>query len=380
MDRTMSLLPNDTYVNPTRALWATAGGGGGGGGASSLQSPATITPDGTGAVSLTAAATGGGGSFVSLTSAAASVVAIDGIQSSLSFGTGPAVSLTHIGGTALLIGPHEDGADPTVEIDVGTNEVVLCDPAAATGAITANNPITLANNTVSGIAGLVGVVAGGVALRNQVPSGGSVFIGSSQGQPTTLTVNEIAGGLGQVVVGGRGVGSGIAMAGGDTEAGASAGAGVITMGSNTGSEKLYLGANGNTPTYKTIELRGTEVLFNLPPVLTASSGPLTSQVAPNTLKAAGVVSPGTITVSLAALQTGLWCIVGSSTTPTAGDQAAFFSATVRMLANSIVSGGCVSGPTNTYNLTVTGAAQLSLQVANATSANYTILAYPIFLL
>ena len=181
-------------------------------------------------------------------------------------------------------------------------------------------------------------------------------------------------------MGGRGVGSGITLAGGDTEAGASAGAGTIVMGTNVGTEKLYLGANGNTPVYKTIELRATEVLFNLPPVLTASSGPLTSQVPPNTLRAAGVVSPGTINISLAALQTGLWCIVGSSTTPTAGDYAAFFSTTVRMLANAIVSGGCVNGPTNTFNLTVTGAAQLSLQVANATSAAYTVLAYPIFLL
>ena len=345
-----------------------------------MQSPATITPDGVGTVSLTAAATGGGGSFVSLTSAGASVVAIDGIQSVVTFGTGPAVALTNLtGNSVLLISESENGSNPTVEIDVAANDVVLCNPAAAGGSVTANNPITLNNNTVGGISGIVGVVTGGVALRNQAASGGSVFIGSSQGQPTTLTVNEVAS-LGQVVVGGRGVGSGITLAGGDTEAGASAGAGTIVMGTNVGTEKLYLGANGNTPVYKTIELRATEVLFNLPPVLTASSGPLTSQVPPNTLRAAGVVSPGTINISLAALQTGLWCIVGSSTTPTAGDYAAFFSTTVRMLANAIVSGGCVNGPTNTFNLTVTGAAQLSLQVANATSAAYTVLAYPIFLL
>ena len=373
----MSLLPSATFANPTTSFYAANGGGGGGG--SSLQSPATITPDGAGTVSLTAAATGGGtGEFVVSSPAGAASIAIDGIQSSLAVG---AAVLTQLNGNqVLLISENENGSNPTVEIDVSTNEVVLCNPAAVSGAITANNPITLNNNTVSGISGLVGVVAGGVTLRNQVPSGGTVIIGSSQGQPSTLLVNEIAGGLGQVVVGGRGVGSGIAMAGGDTEAGASAGAGVITMGTNTGSEKLYLGANGNTPTYKTIELRGTEVLFNLPPVLTASSGPLTSQILPNILKAAGVVSPGTITVDLSLLQTGLWFIVGSSTSPTAGDYAAFFSTTVRMLANSIVSGGCVNGPTNTYNLTVTGAAQLSLQVANATSAAYTILAYPIFLL
>ena len=375
----MSLLVNNTLANPTTSFYAALGGGGGGG-ASSLQSPATITPDGTGEVSLTAAATGGGDSLVSLTSAAASVVAIDGIQSVVTFGTGPAVALTNLtGNSVLLISESENGSNPTVEIDVAANDVVLCNPAAAGGSVTANNPITLNNNTVGGISGIVGVVTGGVALRNQAASGGSVFIGSSQGQPTTLTVNEVAS-LGQVVVGGRGVGSGITLAGGDTEAGASAGAGTIVMGTNVGTEKLYLGANGNTPVYKTIELRATEVLFNLPPVLTASSGPLTSQVPPNTLRAAGVVSPGTINISLAALQTGLWCIVGSSTTPTAGDYAAFFSTTVRMLANAIVSGGCVNGPTNTFNLTVTGAAQLSLQVANATSAAYTVLAYPIFLL
>ena len=375
----MSLLVNNTLANPTTSFYAALGGGGGGG-ASSLQSPATITPDGVGTVSLTAAATGGGGSFVSLTSAGASVVAIDGIQSVVTFGTGPAVALTNLtGNSVLLISESENGSNPTVEIDVAANDVVLCNPAAAGGSVTANNPITLNNNTVGGISGIVGVVTGGVALRNQAASGGSVFIGSSQGQPTTLTVNEVAS-LGQVVVGGRGVGSGITLAGGDTEAGASAGAGTIVMGTNVGTEKLYLGANGNTPVYKTIELRATEVLFNLPPVLTASSGPLTSQVPPNTLRAAGVVSPGTINISLAALQTGLWCIVGSSTTPTAGDYAAFFSTTVRMLANAIVSGGCVNGPTNTFNLTVTGAAQLSLQVANATSAAYTVLAYPIFLL
>jgi len=375
----MSLLVNNTLANPTTSFYAALGGGGGGG-ASSLQSPATITPDGTGQVSLTAAATGGGDSLVSLTSAAASVVSIDGIQSVLTFGTGPAVALTHLSGNqVLLISENENGSNPTVEIDVAGNDVVLCNPAAFSGSITANNPITLNNNTVSGISGIVGVVAGGVALRNQVPSGGSVFIGSSQGQPTTVTVNETSG-LGQVVVGGRGVGSGITMAGGDTESGSSAGVGTIVMGTNVGNEKLYLGANGNPTVYKSIELRGTEVLFNLPPVLTASSGPLTAQFLPNTLKAAGVVSPGTITVDLSLLQTGLWCIMGSSATPTAGDYAAFFSSTVRMLANTIVSGGCVSGQANTYNLTVTGAAQLSLQVANATSAAYTILAYPIYLL
>lgn len=39
----MSLLPNDTYVNSGRALWAAAGSGGGGGG-NTLTSPATVTP------------------------------------------------------------------------------------------------------------------------------------------------------------------------------------------------------------------------------------------------------------------------------------------------------------------------------------------------
>jgi len=373
---TMSLLPSATFANPSTSFYAANGGGGGGG--SSLQSPATITPDGTGTVSLTAAAVGGSTSGIVVSSpAGAASIAIDGIQSSLGIG---AAFLTQLNGNqVLLISEIENGSNPTVEIDVAANNVVLCNPAAVSGSVTANNPITLNNNTVSGISGIVGVVAGGVALRNQAPSGGSVFIGSSQGQPTTVTVNETSG-LGQVVVGGRGVGSGITLAGGDTEAGSSAGVGTIVMGTNVGTEKLYLGANGNTPTYKTIELRATEVLFNLPPVLTASSGPLTVQFLPNTLKAAGVVSPGTITIDLSLLQTGLWCIMGSSATPTAGDRAAFFSSTVRMLANTIVSGGCVSGQVNTYNLTVTGAAQLSLQVANATSAAYTILAYPIYLL
>jgi hypothetical protein len=47
----MSLLPKDTFVNSGRSLYAAAGSGGGGGG-NTLQSPASVTPDVNGNISL----------------------------------------------------------------------------------------------------------------------------------------------------------------------------------------------------------------------------------------------------------------------------------------------------------------------------------------
>ena len=137
----MSLLPNDTFVNAGRALWAVAGSGGGGGG-STLQSPASVTAASSGICQFTVGSndsapatltvtTGGGGADLG----AAAINLIGGVSSILAVecdGAGAAlVNVT--GGTAgnATINVLSQGAN-NATLNMGTSTTfatVLCNSA-----------------------------------------------------------------------------------------------------------------------------------------------------------------------------------------------------------------------------------------------------------
>jgi len=94
------------------------------------------------------------------------------------------------------------------------------------------------------------------SIVQEVASGGTVSIGSSQLQPNTLQVGE-AGLKGFVSIGGRGPGGNVFIAGGS-------GAGVICINTLSGNEALYLGANGYAPNWESIALTSGNMKVNVP--------------------------------------------------------------------------------------------------------------------
>jgi hypothetical protein len=171
-----------------------------------------------------------------------------------------------------------------------------------TGALTANGPITAtAGLTVSGgfsipgasltlndlcanavdVSGTLRVGTGTVGnnlvisttdastsyIRQTDVSNGKIIFGSSAipHGAATLTVQD-DGLNGSVLIKGRGttLGGGLFIAGGDGDVSGGAVTGIITMSTNNGNEKFYLGANGNLPVWKSLELSSTTVTANLP--------------------------------------------------------------------------------------------------------------------
>jgi len=172
----MALLPSATYAN---LLTPYYGGGGGGGG--SLQSPATITPDANGAVTLNmisadsgnngstlnlTSTTGGGGANINITDDTGNGAAVSfqfqaGGNGSIQF-IGPstiiAVQAQSLGDEGkLIIGAGDGNGDfitQNVIVDTCGNKVTLGDPVTAVGttpSVTVTQPlVALAQVNVQG--------------------------------------------------------------------------------------------------------------------------------------------------------------------------------------------------------------------------------------
>ena len=223
--------------------------GQGGGSASTLQSPATILPDGTGTAQLTINSTGFTTSSLNVTSALGiSVIGVNGdVQSSVGLGNTPTVWLAKLQGDGLLrVGLNENGSNPVMTVDATNNTVNLCAPVGG-GSVVANAPLTIQDQTqtatgvvIQGEPPFVGVT-GVSRIANNLAANGALQLGSSVAKPNVLTVSDIAGSA-SVTVGANGAGaSDIQLTGGITGGAAN----ITTTAGGTG--QLSLGASSVNP-------------------------------------------------------------------------------------------------------------------------------------
>ena len=406
----MSLLPSATFANPSTPFYAANGGGGGG---SSLTSPATITPDATGNVSLALNAittpgstptsgatvsvvnnvTGGGGAAVIVSDTTGNDAALQllntaGGNSLILMGTAAAPvgiiapSLTAAGQIQMGVVNVPAGSIPTpvVKIDAANNIVDIANPLAAASVflngqtfVTSSasrpptNALVLSNSSPTAS-----------AITQQVASGGTLQLGSSVAQPTTVQLQEATGGggYGYVTIGGQSGGTGdrLKMYGGG------AACSITTDDPATGGV-LNIGADDTGPTFQSLAFTHNAVAVNVPMTYSATSGPPLAAFSPTILRN-GITPIGTTAIGTAGLAAGVYLCYGRAVASTdAGDLAARFSSVIQVgVGGSCVGGGQVTGQTNTYILAPNGTTGLNLTLVAATTAAYQVIAFPMFLI
>jgi len=187
--RKMSVLANTVQANRQSYFFALAGGGGGG---TTLQSPASVNPDGTGTATLAVSANQAGGS--------AAVAVVGGATSSGAitvggYGTtyraavlGPAPILPSL--PALTIGLNSS-ATPAISYDGGNGSLILGD--GSLGTIQTRNALFVSDVATSGNnkLGMSPLTATTSVISQSMPGGGTVSIGSSTPFPATLVVSDV---------------------------------------------------------------------------------------------------------------------------------------------------------------------------------------------
>ena len=197
----MSLLPNDTFVNSGRALWAVAGSGGGGGGGSTLQSPASITPDVGGNAQLGVISGGTGVTSLNVSSPTQSVLAVNGTTSSdIILGTNfhiksSAPSVVTFSGAGTQV-------NPVATFDALGNNVALSAPGLP-GSVQTGNPLIVASyanqQTDVGISPIAPLTlnavtySGSSEISNTIATSGSLALASSQASLSNIIVADQAG-------------------------------------------------------------------------------------------------------------------------------------------------------------------------------------------
>ena len=345
----MSLLPTDTYVNSSRALWAANGSGGGSG--SSLQSPATITPAGNGSISLTGVATAGN-----------AVIGIQSVAGNASVNV--QAGSYQYGMTATVDDKFQlniQDAIPFFEYDTTTNSMTLGNDQA--GGVGVTQLLTVGNNAVAaGNTLVMGPTASNVSeILNTTANTGSLIIGCSQTNPACIYIRDGSTAGSATVDITCGIASGaLSLAGADSTD-------FCHLTPNYPGAGLQIGSSSVYP--NVIEVTDTGV--NVSKELSVASA-LAINYPPVTL----AISPaaGTFEVNCSLLGTGINMVYGYSTAPTAADRAAMFSVIIfQSVGNAILGGGQAQAPglwvtapsaTSTNNLTVT--------LASSTSANYSI--------
>ena len=217
----MSSLPNNTFASPNNPFYALMGSGGA---AASLQSPASVIPDGTGTVSLVGQGTGNGNASLVVAAAgggtgdAAITVGANGVDYSLYVpGTSPpgltqgnlyigqngqpqAIRVNGSTATSLLLpttvtAPLDVtvGANTSFSTNPTTNVTNIGNPLAA-GNIYLNNPTTITSSGSRPPAGgivLQQLTPSSSSISQQVASQGVLTLGSSAAFATTLVVSDI---------------------------------------------------------------------------------------------------------------------------------------------------------------------------------------------
>ena len=184
----MSLLPDQTFYNPTTSFF-----GGGGGSGSSLQSPASITPDANGTATLLIEVSTGVAQTASLvvsnTTGNDAVVALQntaGGNSLIEMGiTGSVIGIIAPSSNAgqLGIGASVAGAvaNPNVLIDVSDNVVAVSNSLSVLNAAYAGNSLSM--GLQSATASIIG---------QTVASGGTLSLASSAANQAAIVMTDVA--------------------------------------------------------------------------------------------------------------------------------------------------------------------------------------------
>lgn len=268
-----------------------------------------------------------------------------------------------------------------------TNIINLGNPLNV-GATYINTPTTITNSGSRPPAGgivLQQTAASNANISQQVASGaGSLTLGSSVTNPTSIFINDTGGGSDTAVVDiTKGTGTGVALR--LQGYGTSTAATVSTNLGTGGGGILNLTSGYNDPVLTpAIQILDTEITVNRQMTLKGAPAPLAAWAAPGAapgtpyivLKAAGV-SSGSFTVDLSPLQTGWSMVYGGvspGATPLINDKAAFFAVMVYTDATNVIRGGGVGGVAGlvTCQPADPGVTSLGINIAAATSANYVI--------
>ena len=272
----MSLLPNSTFANPGNSFYAAVGGGGS---ANSLQSPAEIIPDGTGAVSLSVLATGTALSSIQIGAGQAAgsssqLLLENGAPGSSTIEMGQ-VDLVQSGFTGVLTVANKATGQGCLSVDTFQNVVDIGSALRTVGATNlalVNVPMNVTNGTNA--ISLVATNGTTANIGQTVASAGSLVLGSSAACPAVLTVADVAGaGTSYVSVADGGTNA-LVLQGGSVALdvpiiyGASADAGTLCLGSSAtnpqtvfvtntgGANNGYVDITGGTSSGAALRLKG----------------------------------------------------------------------------------------------------------------------------
>lgn len=310
----MSLLTNATQANPNSFYFVQAGSGGSGG---TLQSPASIIPDGTGNVSLSAnASMPGGSSAISAIGGDSNIgtITVGGYGTSYRMGVlanGEAMpSLPN-----LQIGLN-DAVPPCIAYDGGTHTLELGD-ANASGVVQTNCALIVGDNGAGVNQIRIQPISGTTtSIQQTVASGGLIEFGSSEACSNNIAIIDSGANSAVTLIGGNS-GNSIQLRGG-----VGSGAPIIVANVTDGGA-LSLGSSTSVPdailmTDATGADSGRTVIKNLVPPnpLGTLIFSLTNGGSPVT---AGTIPGGSNTLSFAnpadAVDGVYWLAVNCSTSP-----------------------------------------------------------------
>jgi hypothetical protein len=262
----MSLLPSDTFVNSSRPFFAALGSGGGGG-ASTLASPASVTPDVGGTASFSVVADAAGNAVVYVESdVGGNAELIIGDNGSPWVLQQAAVTPSQLSlGTTF---------NPYITLDRASGGRILLDTGLPLGNVNVNNAFSVSNSHSNANPGLFMNMASATTceITTLVPTSGTLQLGSSNSNQSTLVVADAAG-VGFVEVVGSGTGTALQLVGGTTASPnpritpATGAAGVLNLGSSATTNPSAIVITDTATTIKNLG-GAPQVLFastNIPP-------------------------------------------------------------------------------------------------------------------
>jgi len=357
----MALCANTVQANPQSYYFALSGGGGGTG--STLQSPASVIPDGTGTATLGVQANQAGGS--------AAVAVLGGATSTGAVtvgGFGQTYRMGVLTGGQLLpslppltIGLNSAAA-PAITYDPGVGSLTLGD-GNATGVVQANSAFFVSDSL--GGANKLGMSPSSATesvISQTVASGGRLNIGSSAAYNATLEVVD-NGTQAYAVVGGNG-GNGVYLNGTATNLSIVG----TTAALNTNGQLVLAASTGAT---NTVNL--TDSTMTVDQVLTLQQPPVTTYGAavvlppPTTIYGGGI--NGTFNVSTYA--DGLWLFVTEATGAGISEQTtlnAMVSGTMYIKGGKVIGGGFI-GVVNQSVQTQVLVGQQTVNIINSSTNN-----------
>jgi hypothetical protein len=186
----MSSLPNNTFASPGNPFYALIGSGGGGGSASSLQSPASIIPDGTLGDAVLNVDSAGGASFAALTVRGGATADGD-----ILLGGGGSTYDMKASGVAgnFTIGVQPAQVNQTPFITYSPAGDLLLGDNVLAGKVLTNQLFQVQGNPANGNAVQIQSLSATVGNISQASLGSGVLtLGSSATFPNTLQISDVA--------------------------------------------------------------------------------------------------------------------------------------------------------------------------------------------